>query len=65
MNTLNQYQYALVDDELLLMQASEYEYPYVDPRLTEEVRRRGLEPQLLRALSLAQAIADYAEQVAA
>ncbi len=65
MNTLNQYQYALVDDELLLMQASEYEYPYVDPRLTEEVRRRGLEPQLLRALSLAQLIADYAEQAAA
>jgi hypothetical protein len=62
MNFVNGYQYALVDDELLLMQAAEYEYPDVDPRLTEEIRRRGLEPQLLRALSLAQAIADYAEQ---
>jgi hypothetical protein len=62
MNVMNGYQYALVDDELLLMQASEYEYPDVNPRLTEEIRRRGLEPQLLRALSLAQAIVDYAEQ---
>ena len=62
MNVVNEYQYALVDDELLLMQASEYEYPDVNPRLTEEIRRRGLEPQLLRALALAQAIADYAEQ---
>jgi hypothetical protein len=61
MNVVNGYQYALVDDELLLMQASEYEYPDVNPRLTEEIRRRGLEPQLLRALSLAQAIVDYAE----
>lgn len=65
MNVMNRYQYELVDDELLLMQASEYEYPAVDPRLTAEVRRRGLEPQLLRALSLAQLIADYAEQAAA
>lgn len=64
MHLVNGYQYALVDDELLLMQASEYEYPDVNPRLTEEIRRRGLEPQLLRALSLAQAIADYAEQAA-
>lgn len=65
MNVMNRYQYELVDDELLLMQAAEYEYPAVDPRLTAEVRRRGLEPQLLRALSLAQLIADYAEQAAA
>jgi len=62
MTAVNEYQYALVDDELLLMQASEYEYPHVNPRLTEEVRRRGLEPQLLRVLSLAQAIADYARE---
>lgn len=65
MNSLNPYQYSLVDDETLLMQASEYEYPAVDPRLTEEVRRRGLEPQLLRALAVAQAIAEFAEQAAA
>lgn len=62
---MNQYQYALVDDEMLIMQAAEYEFPAVDPRLIEEVRRRGLEPQLLRALSLAQAIADYANREAA
>ncbi|HSU32075.1 MAG TPA: hypothetical protein VLJ11_12655 [Bryobacteraceae bacterium] len=65
MIAVNQYQYALVDDEMLIMQAAEYEFPAVDPRLIEEVRRRGLEPQLLRALSLAQAIADYANEQAA
>jgi hypothetical protein len=65
MTAVNQYQYSLVDDEMLIMQAVEYEFPFVDPRLTEEVRRRGLEPQLMRALSLAQLIADYADQEAA
>ena len=65
MNVMNRYQYELVDDELLLMQAAEYEYPSIDPQLTAEVQRRGLEPQLLRALSLAQLIADYAEEAAA
>ncbi len=62
---MNEYQYTLVDDETLLMQAAEYEFPAVDPRLTAEARRRGIEPQLLRALSLAQAIADFAERAAA
>jgi hypothetical protein len=65
MTAVNQYQYALVDDEMLIMQAAEYEFPTVDPRLMEEVRRRGLEPHLLRALSLAQAILDYADKEAA
>ena len=65
MTSVNQYQYSLVDDELLIMQAVDYEFPFVDPLLVEEVRRRGLEHQLLRALSLAQLIADYADEEAA